>query len=533
MPIIKLTNAKIYDPIQGKNGILEDLFIQHGRLIPPQTPIHLEYDLQGKVVMAGGIDLHTHIGSAQVNLARILLPSYSGPPLIPPVRDIGYRYAEMGYTHVVEPALFPCNARQTYAALQSIPILDKSTFVLVGQDEFLLNLLRNQAPQTQLNDYIAWLVNSTAAIGVKIVNPGNVPAFQFHQRPLELDEINPHCGITPRQILTRIAQTVAELQLPHPLHLHACNLGMPGNITTTLNTLAALEGWPVHLTHIQFHSYGQEGPQGFSSGALQLVTQLHQHPEITVDVGQLLFGQTITLSADTQAQFQHRSQSYPRHHWAHWNFEGQGGCGILPFRYRNQNFINALQWVIGLEIFLLLENPWQVVLTTDSPNGAPFTSYPHLIRLLMDAPFRAEKLAELPPLVVENSLLKELKREYSLYEIAILTRSAPARLLNCKDKGHLGIGAIADLVVYTEQTDKEAMFSQPDYVFKRGECVVKRGQIIQTVAGSVWMAEPNFDPHIERQLAAHFSQHHSLRLDNFKLSSNERARLSHPKPDHY
>lgn len=35
--------------------------------------VDAEYDLAGHIVMAGGIDLHTHIGGGKVNLARMLL----------------------------------------------------------------------------------------------------------------------------------------------------------------------------------------------------------------------------------------------------------------------------------------------------------------------------------------------------------------------------------------------------------------------------------------------------------------------------
>ena len=42
---------------------------------------------------------------------------------------------------------------------------------------------------------------------------------------------------------------------------HSCNnLGMPGNWTTTLATMEALEGRRGHMTHIQFHSYGGGEP---------------------------------------------------------------------------------------------------------------------------------------------------------------------------------------------------------------------------------------------------------------------------------
>ena len=48
------------------------------------------------------------------------------------------------------------------------------------------------------------------------------------------------------------------------------------------------------------------------------------------------------------------------------------------------DFYNAMQWAIGLELFLLIDDPWRVFFTTDHPNGAPFTTYPEIFALLMD-----------------------------------------------------------------------------------------------------------------------------------------------------
>ena len=47
----------------------------------------------------------------------------------------------------------------------------------------------------------------------------------------------------------------------------------------------------------------------------------------------------------------------------------------------------------------------------------------------MDKSFRDEQLAKLHPDVAAQSALKDIKRELSLYEIAILTRAGPAKLL--------------------------------------------------------------------------------------------------------
>ena len=57
--------------------------------------------------------------------------------------------------------------------------------------------------------------------------------------------------------------------------------------------------------------------------------------------------------------------------WVIMDIECDAGCGVVPFKYRDKNFVNALQWAIGLELFLLVDDPWRIFLTTDHPNGAP------------------------------------------------------------------------------------------------------------------------------------------------------------------
>ena len=92
-----------------------------------------------------------------------------------------------------------------------------------------------------------------------------------------------HFDITPRQILQGVARAAAELRLPHQVHVHANNLGLPGNWTTTLETMKALEGHGGHMTHIQFHSYG--GGDGdettFSSKTAELADYVNEHSNIT------------------------------------------------------------------------------------------------------------------------------------------------------------------------------------------------------------------------------------------------------------
>lgn len=527
---IKLTGGKVYDPAHGVNGEIRDIFIRDGRIVEaqPDTPDQT-YDLAGKIVMAGAIDMHTHIGGGKVNIARNLLPEdHRGDPVarkgleragcghaVPSTLTTGYRYAELGYTAGFEPAVLPINARQAHMEMADVPLMDVGGYVMLGSDDFFLRLLAAGTSQEVINQYVAWTIHSAQAIGVKVVNPGGISAFKFNQRSLDLDEKHCHYGVTPRDVLKSLALSLYELGVPHPLHVHGCNLGVPGNLDTTLRTITGIEGLPMHLTHIQFHSYGTEGDRKFSSGAAQIAEAFNRNKNITMDVGQILFGQTVTTSGDSQRQFANVGHASPNK-WVCMDIECDAGCGVVPFKYRDKNFVNALQWCIGLEIFLLAEDPWRIFLTTDHPNGAPFTSYPHLIRLLMDRSFRNDMLATINPDAAALSTLASIEREYSLYEIAIMTRAGAARLLGLRDRGHLGIGAAADITVYTENDNQEQMFGKPDFVFKDGELVVKQGEIVKIVWGNLHTVKPDFDrPAIEARLKPYFDRYLTMSMNNF------------------
>jgi formylmethanofuran dehydrogenase subunit A len=536
MSSLRLRGGRVIDPAKGVDGEIRDVGVRDRRIVAlyPAEKVDQEYDVSGMVVMAGGIDMHTHIGGGKVNLARMLLPEdhranrapenplelASAGCCTPGTLATGYRYAEMGYTAAFEPAMAVSNARHAHMEMGDTPILDHGAYVMLGNDELMLRMLAEGQEFERIRDYVGWTIRATRAMGVKVVNPGGISAFKFNQRKLDVDEDHAHWRITPRQVVQTLARALSELGVPHPLHIHASNLGVPGNIESTLATIAALEGLPAHLTHVQFHAYGTEGPRKFSSAARELAEAVNANPNVSIDVGQIIFGKTVTASGDTMRQHANADFGSPRK-WIGADIECDAGCGVVPFRYREQSYVNALQWAIGLELFLLVDDPWRVVLTTDHPNGGPFTSYPHLIRLLMDKSFRDEQLAKLHPEVAASAPLREIRRELSLYEIAIMTRAAPARLLGLADRGQLGDGAAADIAVYREDADREAMFSTPEYVFKDGELVARQGRIVATPVGGTHFLEPEFDPAIERDLAKYADEHLSTNFRHAAIGRDE------------
>ncbi len=537
--LIKLTGGIVYDPAQRLDGAIRDLFIQDGVIVQdPGADIRIDqvYDVTGKVVMAGAIDIHSHIAGGNVNTARVLLPeqhrNHMARRLNQPfstakwsTTDTGYRYARMGYTTVVEPAMLPVNALDVHLQMADIPILDTGALAILGNDDLLLRLMRDKASQAQINDYVGWTLHATRALGLKVINAGGANAFKSNVRQFDLDDIVPDYGVSSRQILQTLQRATYELGVPHPVHVHCNNLGVPGNVETVLATMEAAQGLPMHLAHVQFYAYGKEGTRGFSSAAAQLMEGLRRYPNISMDVGQVLFGQTVTISGDVIAQYSRHQDASPNK-WVMWDAECEGSGGVVPYRYRETSFVNGLQWAIGLEMFLLAEDPGRVFFTTDHPNGAPFTCYPQLFRLLMDYEYRLACLDKLHPDVVAMTLLKDLKKEFSFYEIALMTRAAAAALLGLNDRGHLAPGAVAAIAVYTPNDDKEVMFDRAALVFKNGRLVVRDGDIVERLSGQSQTICPDFDSSIRRVVQQHFDRFYSLSLNNFRVSDVDFA-----KPD--
>jgi formylmethanofuran dehydrogenase subunit A len=175
---------------------------------------------------------------------------------------------------------------------------------------------------------------------------------------------------------------------------------------------------------------------------------------------------------------------------------------------------------------LLVQDPWRIALSTDHPNGGSFLAYPQIVQLLMDRTYRQEVIERLPSRVRQRSLLADLDREYTLQEIAIITRAGPARILGLKNKGHLGPGADADITLYTPGPDKRAMFQMPRYVLKAGVVVVENGEIRQQPTGRTLHAATRYDEGALPGIRKWFELYYTLQLANYVVEESSLDRGS-------
>ncbi len=199
--LTRLTGGRLFDPAQGFNGKVQDLWFCDDLIVSqPEAGVmpDADIDVSGKVVMAGAIDIHSHIAGGNVNTARLLLPEqhrnfmarnlgHAFSTARWSTADTGYRYAKMGYNTVVEPAVLPANALDAHLQMADIPIIDTAGLAILGNDDFLLRLMRSRSSQNQINDYVAWTLQATRCLGLKVINAGGANAFKSNARSFDLD----------------------------------------------------------------------------------------------------------------------------------------------------------------------------------------------------------------------------------------------------------------------------------------------------------------------------------------------------------
>ena len=282
------------------------------------------------------------------------------------------------------------------------------------------------------------------------------------------------------------------------------NLGLAGNADTALATIAAAEGLPLHLAHLQFYGYGKEGGRGFSSAAARLAEAVNATKSVTIDVGQVMFGQTVTIS-DVLRQFNARKRASPKK-WLIFDGDANGG-GIVPYNYRAADFYNAVQWCVGLELFLLIDDPRRVFFT-DHPNGAPFTTYPDIRAAhgprsarAMDGGIAARGEGGDHACVHQAGIFAQRGRT--------MTRRSgkaprPRRSRTSRS------GAVADVAVYADDADRAKMFRAASLVFKDGDLVVRDGEVTHYRWGRALTVAPGHDRAIERRMRDYYSERYGL-----------------------
>ncbi|WOF15301.1 formylmethanofuran dehydrogenase subunit A [Methanoplanus sp. FWC-SCC4] len=549
MHSLLVKNAYVIDPLNNIRGEIMDIAIKDGKIVESVKDSAEVIDAKGQLTLPGGVDSHSHICGTKVNFGRYMSPEdmragrgraqpYMYPVSgysVPTVYANTYRYSKMGYTTVLEGAMAPLEARHTHEEFSYNTLQDTLANTLFDGNWSVMEAVA-EGDLKKVAAIVGWTLAAVKGFGVKITNPGGTEMWGWGKDIGCIHKKVDYFGVTPAEILDYLIRANEMLNLPHSAHLHTNNLGKPGNYKCTLETMQRApdlndKRQTLYMTHVQFHSYGGSKWADFCSKADDVSWMLNRKPNIAIDMGQVMFGKTTTMTADGPMEF----NLYRLHHnkWSNHDVELETASGIIPVHYSRKNLVNSIMWAIGLELALMTKNPWQCMLATDNPNGAPFVKYPEVIALLMSQKYREEQLKTVNPDTEKRVFLPSLDRELDINEIAIMTRAAQAKALGIVDigKGHLGVGADADVAVYPIKMDdidpsKDYQkiidgFSQTDYTIKRGRAVSKKGDcLVLGDNATIWVkpkiSEKN-DISKDPEFMKKFERYYTVSLDNYPV----------------
>lgn len=127
-------------------------------------------------------------------------------------------------------------------------------------------------------------------------------------------------------------------------------------------------------------------------------------------------------------------------------------------------------------------------------------------------------------------------REYSWNEIATITRAGPAKILGLTDRGHLGVGAKADVSIYDIDVDKfdctlksnsetlENKLLNSKYTIKDGEILVKDGNIVKLVnSNHIWcnvLGLENEEKVLIDRIKPEFNKYYTIKYENYGVNDH-------------
>ena len=295
--------------------------------------------------------------------------------------------------------------------------------------------------------------------------------------------------------------------------------------------MKVLEGHRAHLAHLQFHAYGGDDWGTMRSEAAEIAEDFNAHTNLTCDAGAVLFGNAVTITAD--GPWQHLLYQLTGRKWGNLDVENETGCGIVPYVYKEQNLVNAVQWAVGLELLLLIDDPWRVFLTTDHPNGGGFWRYPEIMQLLMDAEFRKEQVQEAAGRRRRSASCCRTSTASTRSPRSPSSRRRARRARSgLTQKGHLGVGADADVTIYQREAGRDGVCSPTRATSSRAaRSSSRRARCATSIEGREFVVQPAVRRRRSRTSSARCSsRYYTMSFENYPVRDRTRLRAARTVP---
>ena len=355
---LRITGGHVHDPANGVDGEVRDICIEDGRIVAELPDRRRRRSTRAAWSSCPAAWTSTPTSPARAATTPAGCCPKSTPPIRRPRRRCssgegvprsGHRRHRAEHVHHRLPLRRPRlhhgvrrrrgaahGAAQSHAELDDTPFVDAGFFVLMGNDEYLLRQI-DAGERDRARDYAAWLLGATGGYAIKIVNPGGIEVWKAGQRNLTgLDDAarRPagHAARDSRDARRRGQRAAAAA--PGRTST-ATTSASAGNVATTLATHAGA-GRPARALHPPAVPRLRRQPTARAGArrAARVIEYVNAHPEVSGDVGQVMFGPATTLTADGPVEYLLHKSSGRK--WVNVDIELETGCGIVPLRLQGE-----------------------------------------------------------------------------------------------------------------------------------------------------------------------------------------------------
>ena len=196
----------------------------------------------------------------------------------------------------------------------------------------------------------------------------------------------------------------------------------------------------------------------------------------------------------------------------------------MPLEYIRSDPTSAVQWATGLELLLLFPDPTRMFLTTDHPNGGPFTAYPQVIEWLMNRPRAMQCCISASGCANRKADCPNGTGVWSRGDFCH-DFQGPAKALGACSSWAFGCWALlAEIRCYKKQADFRKMFENPDWVMHHGQVIVKDGKIRKYSEGRTLLVRPKWDENRRKSFYAKYSHWISFQPEHYAFGGELQVR---------
>ncbi|MFX1571550.1 MAG: amidohydrolase family protein [Promethearchaeota archaeon] len=491
-----IKNGLVFDPLNNIEGEKKDILIEGEFIVEKfSNPSDVkEIDAQGKTVIPGALDIHTHIASQQVNWVRLIGTKNSlfkkiwqGLTLEKIARD----YINNGYTFILEANVFPSLSKQTLFDFTHLPVLDKGMLLNVS-NFWALELEFQRGKIDELSIFLSDLMQKTKAFGLKVYNPFESEDWNFKEIRNDLKASGRLYNFSALDVYENLAKANEHMGLPHSIHAHIEGYETEyakGNYSLILDKINSLDKVPqlkeksknprsqiFHLAHASAYIIEEDNAE--------LINIINQSNKIDLDIGFLTFNKINPLITSDRKLIAKELKFENEHNIlirSAVEFEGDSFVKFRNFDKNNEN--HCLMWANGIGLALNIKDKWKVQLSLNYPNYGNINDIAEVATWLLSSDARIKFMKDMTRSFKFKEFLSESNNILSFYEFIILSRASPAKSLGLGNiKGNLGIGADADINILDIDLNNIDTAKQYEVIknsLKDIEYVIKSGEIIK------------------------------------------------------